>query len=98
MQSEADLLKTGVGSAEDDVRIADEEIAQVVEDDGGEPMDDDDDDDMDMGGEGGEGEGQGEGEDEMMDAADKFEDNSIGASCKCPLLYGWELGAGDWGV
>lgn len=50
---------------EDEV-IADEEIAEVVEDDGGEPMDDDD--DME--------------DETMEVGEDQLEDNSIGSTCK----------------
>jgi hypothetical protein len=58
----------------EDELLQDEEIAEVVEDDGAEPMDDDD--DMD----------DGMGDDETMEIGeDQLEDNSIGASCKLPL-------------
>lgn len=77
MQSEHDHdhAKPADGGPEDDVRIADDEIADVVEDEGHEPMDDEDDFDAEM-------DAPGEGEDMEMDASEQLEDNSIGATCK----------------
>lgn len=75
----------GAERDEDDIQFNDEDVVEIVEDDGpgGEPMDDDDD---PFGGYDGEivigGPGPGEEDMEGMEEVDEIEDNSWGASCE----------------
>lgn len=80
--SEAHDHEATMEAREEDVQLDEDDVVEIVEDDGpaGEPMDDDDD---EFGGYDGEIVIGGPGpEDEDMEEVDQIEDNSMGASCE----------------